>query len=65
MYFNELMSISSIISAYRTNTFPDAYCLLTTSTEDVNILSTEDRNLVETENERLVRLNGSARIIIH
>ena len=64
MYFNELMSISNIISAYQNNVFPDAYCLLTNSIESVDILSTENTRLIETQNERLVRKDGS-RIIIH
>lgn len=65
MYFNELMSIGNIISAYRTDTFPDAYCLLTGSLEDIRLLSTENMRLIDTEDERSLRLDGVTRIHIH
>lgn len=56
--FNILLPINEIARIYRTNKFPDAYCLLTPSFEDVRGLSTENRELISTENRKVVLVNG-------
>ena len=65
-YFNTLMTISAIATAYRNNDFPDSYCMLCTSYEGSSSLSTEDEVLIETEVRRkVVNVDGCSRFIVH
>lgn len=65
-YFNTLMDIYSIATAYRTHSFPDSYCLVCTSLEGSSSLATEESELIITERRRkVVNLDGCTRFIVH
>lgn len=64
-YFNTLMSIGEIVRCYKTNSFPDSYCLMTTSLSEVDVITTEDRNILETERRKVVLKDGSPVFRLH
>ena len=64
-YFNTYMSIGNIANAYRLNSFPDSYCMVTSSLEDLNALATENIQILETQNRRVVLTDGCSRFYIH
>lgn len=64
-YFNTLMSIGEIVRCYKNNSFPDSYCLMTTSLSEVDVITTEDRNILETERRKVVLKDGSPVFRLH
>lgn len=64
-YFNTLMNIGAIARCYKNNSFPDSYCLVTSSLDVNSSLATEVPEIVKTENERMVNVDGITNFIIH
>ena len=50
--FNQLMSLNEIISCYKNNEFPNAYCLVYNGIVYPELLATENRDIVTTENRK-------------
>ena len=50
--FNQLMSLNEIISCYKNNEFPNAYCLVYNGVIYPELLATENRDIVTTENRK-------------
>ena len=50
--FNQLMSLNEIISCYKNNEFPNAYCLVYNGIIQPELLATENRDKVITENRK-------------
>ena len=63
-FFNELLSLQSIIGCYINNGFPNAYCLLWNK-EYNNALATEVPELLMTEMRKVVETDGVADLAIH
>ena len=63
-FFNELLSLQSIIGCYINNEFPNAYCLLWNK-EYNNALATEVPELLMTEMRKVVETDGVADLAIH
>lgn len=57
--FNTILSKNSIIRAYKTNQFPNAYCLLWNQENNIEILSTEQNNSLTTERRKEIALDGN------
>lgn len=49
--FNSTLTLEQIINAYKSNTFPDSYCLLLYG-RSVNLLITEFSQIMTQENNR-------------
>lgn len=64
-YFNTLMSIGDIVKCYKNNSFPDSYCLVTTSLEETVAVATEDREILKTESRKVVLKDGCASFRLH
>lgn len=64
-YFNTYMGINDIARAYRTNSFPDSYCLVTSSLENLSALATENIEILETQNRKVVMTDGVTKFYIH
>lgn len=62
--FNTLEYIDNIIKYYKTNFFPNAYCLLVNKNELLNALTTEKTEIIESQNKKVVIINGR-RINLH
>lgn len=62
--FNQLMSLNEIISCYKNNEFPNAYCLLYNGIVYPELLATENRNIVTTENRKVVAIDGCSKIYL-
>lgn len=62
--FNQLMSLNEIISCYKNNEFPNAYCLVYNGIVYPELLATENRNIVTTENRKGVAIDGSSNIYL-
>lgn len=62
--FNQLMSLNEIISCYKNNEFPNAYCLVYNGIIYPELLATENRNIVMTENRKEVAIDGSSNIYL-
>lgn len=62
--FNQLMSLNEIISCYKNNEFPDAYCLVYNGVIYPELLATENRDIVTTENRKEVAIDGSSNIYL-
>lgn len=64
-YFNTLMGITEIARSYKTNNFPDSYCLVTTSLEGDVAISTENKKIFETEGRKVVLKDGNTSFRLH
>lgn len=62
--FNQLMSLNEIISCYKNNEFPNAYCLVYNGVVHPELLATENRDIVTTENRKEVAIDGSSNIYL-
>lgn len=64
-YFNTLMNIGNIARCYKTNTFPDSYCLMTTSYVNRQAIATEHDEILKTENRKVVLRDGNTIFRLH
>ena len=62
--FNQLMSLNDIISCYKNNEFPNAYCLVYNGLVYPELLATENRDIVMTENRKEIAIDGSSNIYL-
>lgn len=64
-YFNTLMSITDIANCYKNNSFPDSYCLMTTSLDGSEAIATENEHIINTESRKVVLKDGCTSFRLH
>lgn len=64
-YFNTLMSVTEIARCYKSNSFPDSFCLVTTSLDGNVAIVTESKKILETESRKAVLKDGNTSFRLH
>lgn len=63
--FNTLIDLTKITNAYKTNNFPNAYCLLWNKEQNVELLASERGDYIFQENRKGIGLNGSTELNLY
>lgn len=63
-FFNTFLSLDDIIEAYKTGSFPNAYCLLWNKEQSVRLLASESDKYIFTESRKGIELDGCTRVQI-